>query len=119
MKTTFNPAEGSPATADQMAAIMLLHGTDKQKKLAELHAVGIRPHGCYDRKPLGKTIWVQDGYQTVMSRDDGSVLRAPVYKQVTTEWNDDGRCQYTKSKKTNGDPSCHGCIWKATNPDME
>lgn len=30
----FNPAEGSPATADQMAAVMLLHGTPEQQREA-------------------------------------------------------------------------------------
>lgn len=35
--TSFNPAEGSKATADQMAAVMLLHGNERQKREALGH----------------------------------------------------------------------------------
>lgn len=35
---TFNPAHGSPATADQMAAVMLLHGNEQQQRQAISYA---------------------------------------------------------------------------------
>jgi hypothetical protein len=74
-------------------------------------------YGCFNRKPFKLVLFVQDGYQDLIDEGWGHYTRKPDYVKIDNRATYD--CQYTRSKKTNGDPQCTGCKWKSTNPDLE
>lgn len=112
-KTSFNPADGSPETAIQMAVIISEHGTPAQK----MSLRGLKPHGCYNRAPYQSTVTVQDGHYPGTINTDGTLPATPKFRVIENPMTKE--CQYTRSQKTNGDPRCEGCTWKSNNPDLE
>lgn len=80
-------------------------------------------YGCFNREPFTPVMRVQNGYATSYVHDIPSGKTTPAGEvrvlidvPLRTAYYD---CQYTRSKKTNGDRECNGCKWKSNNPDLE
>jgi len=73
-------------------------------------------HGCHNRPAPSKLIIVQDGWNEWFNDDCYTPGRTAKYKYIPDPMTKE--CQYTRSAKTNNDPQCAGCRWRAETPDL-
>lgn len=79
------------------------------------------PHPCYNRAPFKDKLLVQDGYYVpLLDYPDPTGAYPVTPRKVLIDDRNSKDCQYTQSKKTNGDPRCTkdgvDCPWKSLNP---
>ena len=112
----FNPAKDSPDTAAQTMAVMLVHGSTRQKKEALLVIHGITPYGCYDHEPYVTTCIVQTGWTPWVHDIGRQHTREPIHTEIPNPLTKD--CQFSLAPKTHNDRRCTQCIWRAVTPDQ-